>query len=464
MKKRDIAYYIIITLIIILGCYFRINAYLGLRSLWHDESALACNLLYRNIFQYFGELIAQQSAPPLFLILTKGICVLSDYREGALRFIPLISSLLCLPVFFIFSQKFLKNRFVIILANFLFCINYNLIYYAQEFKQYSSDVLFFMITFLCISKIDLKNKSTLQLLGLGSLFALAPFVSVPTLFVIGAFFIIELIRGKKEVIKPLLIFFTPIIISFMFLYITTFLPQKTDYMLSFWNSGFLSLSLQKNLYLIKKNLDFQFFPNKFLLLIFILILTGFIQTAKQYKIKENQYSIIICFLVLIASALKLYPLMLRISLYILPIIIVFLVKPVDFISVKRKVYSLLIILLMFSGLNFYNHTYFSKITDQETYIIFGARGIMQNLKSLYNGKDLIIVNNVSIPDFTYYSTYYNFNCKNYKFLKYNGYDFKFNFNNDSYAKFLNQIHKNQKVWFFYSFDIKDGVEIPLLLQ
>ncbi|MBQ6516193.1 hypothetical protein IJI31_03335 [bacterium] len=462
MKKRDILYYLIIGLIIIFGCYLRINAYLGFRALWHDESALAWTLMNKSIFDYFGSLMMEQSAPPLFLILTKCICGLTDYREGALRFLPMLASLLSLPVFFVFSQKFLKNKFTLIIANFLFCINFQLIYYAQELKQYSSDVLFFMLTFLFLLKIDLKNTTTKKLLVFGSVLAIAPFISVPTLIVIGGFFIVELIRDKKEIIKPLLIFLLPVTLTFCFLYITTYAPQRTDYMLDFWHTGFLTLSLSKNLYIITKNLTFMFQPNEFILLNLLLILIGFFRIIRQYQIKENLYILTIWGLILTASALHLYPLMLRISLYTLPMIIVFLVKPLDFISLQKKLYSVFILIILFLSTSFYHKAYFLKVMSREHYLLFDARATMQCLKESYNNKDLIVVNNVSIPDFLYYMSYYNLDYKNCIFLKTEDRDFKRNKDYNSYKKILKQIPENQKVWFFYSFDIREGVEIPLL--
>ena len=44
-------------------------------------------------------------------------------------------------------------------ANFLFAVNYYLIYYSQEFKQYSSDVLVTILILLGLNKTNFEKIS-----------------------------------------------------------------------------------------------------------------------------------------------------------------------------------------------------------------------------------------------------------------------------------------------------------------
>ena len=141
-------YHIIILGIFLLGVFLRVKTYLYGRPLWLDECQIAMNIISKNITGFFSGLIWQQSAPPIFLIIVKLFTYQLGIKELALRIFPLICGLISIPVFYKFSRLFLFNRLSIIAANFLFAVNIQLIYYAQELKQYSSDVLFFMFLFV----------------------------------------------------------------------------------------------------------------------------------------------------------------------------------------------------------------------------------------------------------------------------------------------------------------------------
>jgi len=92
---------------------------------------LALNILHKNIFGFFGMLENNQSAPLFFLVATKIFYLLFGTKEWVFRLLPFVFSILSIPLFYYFSKKFLDKKISIIVANFLFGLNYYLIYYFQ---------------------------------------------------------------------------------------------------------------------------------------------------------------------------------------------------------------------------------------------------------------------------------------------------------------------------------------------
>ena len=205
------------------------------------------------------------------------------------------------------------------------------------------------------------------------------------------------------------------------------------------------------------NLIYYFYPNKSVLIILILICLGIYSIIKNYKERNNLLMITICLSIIATSFLQLYPIMQRISLYITPILIILISKPIDFISVNRKVVSVLIILLYILNFNSYNFSYLKQITRSPDYS-YDARLSMEKLKDSYKNNDLIIINAASDSEFIYYLAYYNLNTNNYVFVQTPNKD------KELYFSILNSIPKKQNIWFFYVNDYSHSPVIPYLKE
>lgn len=457
MNKTKFLYWTILFFIMSFALYIRFYTYIQIRPLWHDECSLAINILNKHYFDYFGILQHQQSAPPLFMILTKFLASVINIKEATLRLIPLISSLVSIPIFFMFSKKILNNKFSIIAANFLFGINYYLIYYAQEFKQYSVDVLMFLITFIILSSLELDKLSYKKILGIGAFLAIIPLISMPSVFVIFAYYIDNFFRHKQILFKKLTVFITPVSLSSILLFITILLPSKSEFLLSYWNDGFFTLNINKIIVLLSTNLNYYFYPNKFILFILILIIAGIYYIFKDRKIKNNSLTLLTVLLIISASFLRLYPMMQRVSLYLTPLLIILITKPLDFLYLNKKLYSIFIICLFFSGLCSYNLKYFKSLKLIPSYT-YDARSVMQKLKEHYNEKDLIVINVASDSEFLYYKEYFKLNSNNYVFVQTPNKD------KDFYFQILDTIPLHQKIWFFYVYDYTHSPVIPFLRE
>jgi hypothetical protein len=113
--------------------------YASNRSLWIDESGLALNLIEKSVIGLAGPLDFNQAAPVGFL-LTEGIAAKAlGFSEYALRLFPLICGLLSIPAFAWLARRILA-RAAAPLAILLFVVADGLVYYSSELKPYETDV------------------------------------------------------------------------------------------------------------------------------------------------------------------------------------------------------------------------------------------------------------------------------------------------------------------------------------
>jgi hypothetical protein len=126
--------------LVILGAGLRIYQWMHNRSLWVDESYLAINILERGFGELHQPLEFSQSAPWLFLIASKAMVALFGPGEMVLRFIPLVASILSLWVLWRLARECFDG-WVVPVALAIFTFAYPHLYYAQELKQYSLDIL-----------------------------------------------------------------------------------------------------------------------------------------------------------------------------------------------------------------------------------------------------------------------------------------------------------------------------------
>lgn len=141
--------------IVSLGIVLRFRAFAFGRSLWLDESSLAVFFIDRS----WGELLTlplpnNQSSTPGFLVATKLLVDLFGFDVFQFRIAPFIASLASLILFYFLVKKLYTNIWTTSLALSLFAFSPVLIYYSSEFKQYQFDVLsvIIVLVFLVLGK------------------------------------------------------------------------------------------------------------------------------------------------------------------------------------------------------------------------------------------------------------------------------------------------------------------------
>lgn len=450
-------YHFLIATIALLGIIFRLKSYLYLPSLWHDECSLAVSIITRNISGMFMPLEHNQCAPLLFMMLTKIVTALFGEGEFQMRLIPFLSGILSIFVFYILSKKVLSTKFSVAVALLLFVINANLIYYSAEFKQYSTDLLIVMWAVIVLSNLNFKTNSYKKLLGYSLSSIIFLLLSFPAAFAIFASFICSIFNSEKKSYTKMFTYLLPIFgIGFVY-YLFVLHPNTASQMATYndyWKDGFLNTSLKSFLLLAKGNFDFMFKPNNFALFGLILFFVGVFKSAKE----KNKYGMI-CLLViltaLIAALLHFYPIKERVALYLIPIIILFVAKPLDFVRKSNMFYSMFILILFVLYFSKYDINYVKYFSSNDLFNRRNTREVFVTLKNGYKDFDTVIVNSSTKADYTYYSHYTGFKPKRQAVATIKRYDKGYYFN------VLKSIPTGQNYWFIFGYE--DGL-IPYLKE
>lgn len=449
--SKNKLYNLTIILIMIIAIVIRIKTYLNVRPLWHDETALACNILSRNIFGFFAPLEYLQKAPPFFMMSTELITDIFGEAEIQLRFIPLLSSIGSVFLFFFLSKKILFKKSSIIFANILFAVNYYLIYYAQEFKQYSVDVFLILASLLLFEKIELEKLSYKKILLYSLLSIIFILLSFPILFIVSAFITLNLIKSNKETVKKVILYAIPIGIACSVYYYFSILPTRNldiTYFNEYWKNGFLSPNIISCLSLVKNNLEYYFHPNNLLIILFVPISIGLYAFIKE-NYKMHRLIFLLVFFASLASLLHFYPIEGRIALYLIPIAILITVKPIDLFSKKQKILTIIVICSFFICFKQYNYEYIKLFFHKNIFKLQDTRTAMQIIAENYKPSEVIVYNQASRTDYKYYKAYFKLSPTKEIKINPTEYDKK------TYLKILDNLPKNQAYWFYFSYDYKE---------
>src|SRR3712207_5144043 len=79
--------------LVLSGIGFRAAQYLSQRSFWEDESFIVLNLRDKTAAELLGRLDHDQAAPPLFLLIQRGVVVTLGPTEFGLRLLPLAAGI-----------------------------------------------------------------------------------------------------------------------------------------------------------------------------------------------------------------------------------------------------------------------------------------------------------------------------------------------------------------------------------
>lgn len=412
LKDRKISnwvYVILIGLIMAAGIALRVYVYGFGRSLWLDEAALANNLLEPNTI--LDNMHYQQAAPPLFKLISLAMFNLfgQGWRpEFALRAFPLFCGLLSIPLFFVLVNKIFESKVSKIIATALFSINYNLIYYSSEFKQYSSDVMVALLLLLSGAFINPFKCSRKTLLALAIFYAISFWLSHTALFMLAGLFLFYFFyyENSKRFWMRLFALFSPAGLSFCAFY---FLHLKTlsqsEFMHTYWADYFLS-DFSKGFHSIISYLMASF-DQKFIFGIVCLVLAG----VYLFYRKTGKSASLLLFPLLVlfgASVFSFYPVASRLCLFILPVFIAIVSVPFGFVRLKKTVTILFAALICFVSFNSYFMVYPKIILKKNIWYREEIRQLYDYLKTAINKDDVIVVTDRTHQADRFYQRLYNF--------------------------------------------------------
>lgn len=321
--------------IILLGIALRLWMFFNGRGLWTDEVAVALNIAERNFTELLQPLNYKQYAPPIFLWMIKLSSALFGYGEKSLRLIPFLSGLGVLAMFYQVLKQFVSLKALwyplLLLATGVFYMRYSV-----ELKQYMSDT-FFVLTLVWLAKkldIDTTGKTRFAVVWLlaGSI---AVWSSMPSVFVlagVGCYYGIHCIRDSKKLM--LLVAIAAVWLSQFLIYYFTILNAQvqSEYLVAYHSKYFLVNNWASNKELIKGILEEGFSAKGWIAIVnSVLMLVGICFLS----VKRRRDAVLILLpvvLLLIAAYLKQYSLIPRLTLFIMPLLLLLVAVGIDALS------------------------------------------------------------------------------------------------------------------------------------
>ncbi|WP_207534713.1 glycosyltransferase family 39 protein [Desertivirga arenae] len=363
----------IIYLFIALGIFFRLYHFFYNRSLWTDEMYLSLSFLKLSFIELaLGPLEYQQKAPIGFLWLVKLSVMLFGEKEMALRLIPLLAGIASLFVYKKVAENFLKPAGVVAAVGML-AFAPNFVYHSVEIKQYGFELLVTILVLYLYTRFEHKKSlSKLFLWGIAggglvwfsysSIFVLAGMALGITLS--------NVFRRRWKRALFLLLPFSIWMISFgLNFFLFTYDKTNSGWLINWFEirEGYIPVppkSFSDISFLLQLPYKMLFYPLG-LLWEFITIENNLLRVITRmgiiplffwvagmlHYIKRNPKIFMILFfpvlLALVASAIKQYPFYERLTLFLSPLIIIFISKGFEHISHKFFKHSILQPLFLF---------------------------------------------------------------------------------------------------------------------
>jgi len=170
-------------LVLGVGVVLRLVEYALDRPLYLDEELLRANLVGRPVFDLAGPLVHDQLAPPGFLVAERAAAWSLGGSAYALRLFPLIGAVAALLLIRRVARIVL-DPWLVPVALALFAVPDDLVYYATEIKQYSTDMA---VALACVALgLDLtRDALTARRVALGTIVGVAAtWFSLPAPFVL----------------------------------------------------------------------------------------------------------------------------------------------------------------------------------------------------------------------------------------------------------------------------------------
>lgn len=346
ISTKNILFLVSFAIILFFGIISRTLAWLNGSPFFYDEASLILNIMQKPTAELFLPLYEGQCCPPLFLISSEIFYKIFGPNEIALRFLPWLFSISSIFLFGFLSLKIFKNRLCILASNALFATSEYIILYTMFFKHYMSDVFFSILIITLAILLKDKNFSKKEILVLSGISIVFMLCSYTATFVINAIFITYLIKGiqvaKRDtkpistVLKNSLLYILPIGIFEIIYFRSNCLGAISDpFVQEYWSSMFGTMFPQ-NFTQVK---NFFIFFGSTTMNVYVAMVLFFGSTIILFKKDKFLCGIIFLPYVLgmIAGLLHLYPFFAeRISMYLIPLFIIAILKPLDLINLKSK--------------------------------------------------------------------------------------------------------------------------------
>ena len=454
--------------IICFGIAVRLVQYLYNRSLWADEAVLALNIVNRSYLELLQPLDYDQGAPFGFLIVEKLAVQIFGNNEYALRLFPLLSGIISLLLFYQLAKRFLRGYAVPIALAFLASLN-QLVYYATELKQYSSDVAVTLFSCLLVTEILRKKLSINRVILFSVLGALTIWFSHPAIFVLAGFgasyLLVNLFKNqifKNQNIKlfRVLLIYSTWLISFALFYLVSVqsLNKNQDLMTS-WKDGKNAFpdSAFDLIWLFDAFGKFFYDPLAFRGIMDGVAIFAFVIGCISlfYRQKEKLLIILSPLIVtFLAAYLQKYPFRGRLVLFLTPLFILLIAEGLHSLIIKTRykptfiVGIILLVSLLFQPITKASNLLISPNLNEEIKLV------LNYVKSNEQPSDILYIYQRGHYQFLYYADKYGYQEGDYiigvdDLDKEDGRDLS-DKERQRYENDLNKLRGNRRVWLLFS--------------
>ena len=322
--------------IIAFGAVVRIRQYLGARSLRYDEARVAWEIAERSLPQMLDMEGFIRVAPPGWFVLEKLSMMAFGTGELSLRLVPLVAALIALPLFWIVPRRYLGERAALICLAFG-AVSQEVVFYASELKQYSSDVTWCLLALLVVHPLFNEPTNRRPWLIAGIVGMAAFWFSQPAVFVFaaaGIVLLVHVLRTRSADLKHVVGLGAAWTASLALNYVFILRGQtgRGD-LINYWRHGFPPLTNVPRAQLDWLNTRFYEFvetPAGFTsagLLVFGIIV-GFLALLRRQLSLAAIIALVAVF-TLGASTLRLYPIDGRLMLFSVPLLLIVLAAGID---------------------------------------------------------------------------------------------------------------------------------------
>lgn len=462
IKNKQIIYYIILILVIVIGVQYRTDVWLKEAGFFGDEGALIYNIQNKSFLQLFTTLEQAQCCPVLFLIFNKLIYNIFGLNETALRFFSYFTGVLTVIFSPFLCSKIFKSKVLAVLFTSIIIYNPQALYYSQEFKQYSSDILFTMIYIYLFLILKDKVKDTKTVICAGIISGISIFLSYSVQFIVFPvllFFGFKLFKEKNY--KHILYLFSGYLIMLSICFIYTIWGTFSNGILDSWI---------KESFPIKNWYDFSYLTNYLVSDVFgnnivsVLFIMGSIVLLLKNRLLF--YILIAPILFNIVSGLfHLYPFAInRVIMYLLPIFTIIVLYPFDCFICKFKSNTALkyavYIMILFCSI----FLYFQKIkyipNMKYYYYRSNAREYIEQLNNRKILSDeLIFADTNAEAIFTIYDKENKYKNNRIAYMIFHNPLKVIEYSNENKIYHLDELKKGQNIYFYNTDLYSDAVDI-----
>lgn len=319
----------------LVGISFAVASFLADRGLWLDEASLGLNLLERGHASLLQPLDYGQAAPLLYLQLVKACADIFGPSSLSMRLPSLLAFLTTVILFDGILQRTLKAPAARIIAMSLLCFNLMLLRYSGELKQYMTETMVcLLVTSLALRFHEQGGVRHLPLLLAGLLGILLSHTAVMVLAMAGSVLLLQWVRERDpDVLRAGLVCglcWMAAMAGYYILYAKGH-PSR-DFLMQYWEraGGFGPPEvfgpdsvryLTGKLELMRNAKNIFHIPVRWANLTLLLVPLGAWLMGTD---RRNLHLLLLAlpvFLHLLLSYLRIYPFDIRLTIYLLPIVI-----------------------------------------------------------------------------------------------------------------------------------------------